>query len=976
MYFAFYKTKAMRRSFRLLGSVAFFSLLTIAAFAQSTTITGNVRNGSNKDVVPAVSVTIKGTGAGTYTDERGNFRITTNQKLPITLVFTSVGYELQEKTVNNASENVQVDFVPASSLGVEVVVSASRVPERILESPVSIERVSAANIRNSPATSYYDILKNIKGVDLTYSSLTYATPSTRGFNSSGNARLNQLVDGMDNQAPGLNFSVGSVIGLTELDVESMELLPGASSALYGSGGMNGTLLINSKDPFKYQGLSYQVKLGIMHVDKKQLSSPSPYYDWSLRWAHKVTEKFAFKIGAQFIHAKDWIATDYSDYQAGEVALNQYGNVKAGTRLTDPNYDGVNVYGDETFTNLKALLAGGAQFAKGAYALRPASQQPIPLAQFAANVDALATLLGLPTAPAINVSRTGYLEKEVVNNNTVNFRLSGALHYKLTEKLEASVMGYFGTGNTVYTGSDRYSLKDLKMVQYKFELEHPNWFFRAYTTQENAGESFNSTVTTRIFNERWKQSFDQAAVTANPLLFANYWYGQYAIAYLTGRALGLDNYNGHLNARATADVGRPAPYSQQFTTLFDQVRKTPISKGGGLFLDKTDLYVYQGQYNFTEHIKVVELIAGLSYKKYVLNSEGTLFADTAGNIKINEFGAYAQVGKSFLADRLKLTAAGRYDYNENFDGRVTPRFTAVFKVVENHNIRGSYQTAYRFPTTQNQWINLVVGGGTILIGGLQDLRDFYQFQTKKVYTVQSVGAFGAALAGGTPPAQAVGLLQERKFDEYKAETMKSFELGYKGLFAKKILIDLYGYYGKYDNFLGRTIVLQSQLPNGDPMGLLSSATRRTFSVAVNNQNQVTTYGFGGSVDYLLPKNFAFTINVTADRITDVDPGFVAFFNSPYYRLNVGVSNSGFGHEKRFGFNVMMRKQDNYFYESDFRQGDVNSYASFDAQVSYKFQKIRSMMKIGGSNILNKYYKTAFANPEIGGIYYISFGYNVF
>ena len=159
MYFAFYKTKAMRRSFRLLGSVAFFSLLTIAAFAQSTTITGNVRNGSNKDVVPAVSVTIKGTGAGTYTDERGNFRITTNQKLPITLVFTSVGYELQEKTVNNASENVQVDFVPASSLGVEVVVSASRVPERILESPVSIERVSAANIRNSPATSYYDILK-------------------------------------------------------------------------------------------------------------------------------------------------------------------------------------------------------------------------------------------------------------------------------------------------------------------------------------------------------------------------------------------------------------------------------------------------------------------------------------------------------------------------------------------------------------------------------------------------------------------------------------------------------------------------------------------------------------------------------------------------------------------------------------------------------------------------------------------------
>ena len=157
--------------------------------------------------------------------------------------------------------------------------AASRLPERILESPVTIERVNAAAILQSPATSYYDIISNLKGIDVTTSSLTFKTPTTRGFNGSGNARFNQLVDGIDNQAPGLNFSVGNVIGLTELDVDNMELLSGASSALYGSGGMNGTLLISSKNPFKYQGLSVQVKEGIMNLNNSARSA-SPYNDIS------------------------------------------------------------------------------------------------------------------------------------------------------------------------------------------------------------------------------------------------------------------------------------------------------------------------------------------------------------------------------------------------------------------------------------------------------------------------------------------------------------------------------------------------------------------------------------------------------------------------------------------------------------------------------------------------------------------------
>ena len=143
---------------------------------------------------------------------------------------------------------------------------------------------------------YFDMLTNLKGVDAVTASYTFKSITTRGFNSSGNVRLNQLVDGMDNQSPGLNFSVGTIVGLNALDIDNIELLQGASSALYGSGGMNGTLLINGKNPFKYQGLSFEVKQGLNHFNSNREEGPSPFYDWSVRWAKKYPTNLPIKLG--------------------------------------------------------------------------------------------------------------------------------------------------------------------------------------------------------------------------------------------------------------------------------------------------------------------------------------------------------------------------------------------------------------------------------------------------------------------------------------------------------------------------------------------------------------------------------------------------------------------------------------------------------------------------------------------------------
>src|SRR5258705_8773880 len=234
-------------------------------------------------------------------------------------------------------------------MGQDVVVAATRTPTRILESPVTVERMNSAAIRNIAAPSVYESLTNLKGVDVHTASLTFKTVTTRGFVSSGNTRLNQLVDGMDNQAPGLNFSVSTIVGLADVDVDNIEILSGASSALYGSGGMNGTVLVTSKNPFKYQGLSFNVKQGIMHTDKRQRDI-APYYNWSLRWAKAFNNKIAFKLTAELLKGNDWQADDYRN--KAQTGILSY--LIGGNRSNDPNFNGINIYGDETSFNMNGF----------------------------------------------------------------------------------------------------------------------------------------------------------------------------------------------------------------------------------------------------------------------------------------------------------------------------------------------------------------------------------------------------------------------------------------------------------------------------------------------------------------------------------------------------------------------------------------------------------------------------------------------
>jgi TonB dependent receptor len=502
-----------------------------------------------------------------------------------------------------------------------------------------------------------------------------------------------------------------------------------------------------------------------------------------------------------------------------------------------------------------------------------------------------------------------------------------------------------------------------MGQYKFEINSRIWSFRAYTTQENAGESYNATATTRLFNESWKKSVTTDAA-GNPTPQASDWYIQYAFSYLSNLMNGMTRYDAQQASRAVADVGRPVPGSAAFVTAYDAIRKKPISQNGGLLLDESDLYAVEGNLNLSDFTKpVADVLIGANYKKYILNSQGTLFADSAGAIGLFQYGAYVQASREIFKI-VNLTVSGRYDKAENFKGRFTPRVTALFKIKKDNNVRLSFQSAYRFPSNQQQYINLQVGS-TRLIGSNPTFPTFFGFPANPLYTFTTTtgSTTPTNFKTFTPPA-------------VKPETVNSFEAGYKGLLMNsKLLIDIYGYYGQYQDFLGRTNTIQTL--TGNAADTSNASKRRNISVVVNSPDKVKTYGFGIGIDYRLPLNFVIGANMASDKLTDVPVNFVAYFNAPEYKANLTFGNSGFGPGKRLGFSVAYRWQDGFYYQGDFANGNLPSVHNLDAQVSLKLPKAnKSVIKVGATNLLNQYYYNAIGNSQIGGLYYVSFGYNIY
>jgi outer membrane receptor protein involved in Fe transport len=985
--FARLKQELNRKKLNRIVSVVALILLTQAkSFAQDIIeISGVVTSQDKHEPLPGVAISIKGTVAGTTTSNDGAFTLRTKQKLPFTLLFTSIGFAPQEVEIKSLGSKLEVALATQTVLGNEVVVTASRVPENILRSPVAIEKLDIRSIKETPAPSFYDALENVKGVQMTTSSLTFKVPNTRGFNIPNNFRFMQLVDGVDMQAATLGVPLGNAIGPTELDIQSVEITPGAASALYGMNAINGMANLITKSPFTSQGLSVYQKTGINHVDGID-HDPSLLTETAIRYAKAFKNKFAFKLNLSYMKGTDWISnTRYNQNPNNLKSANP--NFPSLNGANNVAFDGWNKYGDDALAGSNVVSIDGL------------------------NIDGKAN-------QSLRVARTGYWENELVDPNVDNLKFDCTLAYRVSEKLEVSYTYRVGKMDGVFQRGNKIKLDNVLVQNHALELKGDNFLIRSYASIENTGDSYNV--------KPLADNMDLYTGGSNSSWATKYKNALNAYAAANGGKLTADNLaSANAYARQQADASRAIPGTARFDSLKNVITQinnwdiksstipdAPVT-GGAALIQKSRLYHTEAQWDLSKKIKVFDLLIGGDARVYEVIPDGNNFVDFSrpiaernkplkdgsfgDNVYYKKFGAFSQITKTVFDDKLKLFGSLRWDYNPEFDPKFTPRLAAVYTLKKVHNFRFTYQQGYRFPALFEA-LSYVNNGRVKRVGSLPYINEGLGYLDNS-YTQASVVNFNAAVsAAGNSDSAALAnrkLLTVANLPNARPEKITSFEAGYKSVIAdNRVVIDIDAYTNTYDGFLGQVQVF---VPTGETVGsdaavlamldrnrdpqaakpatptspaTAASKGQDRYRVYTNAKNIYHNYGSALGVTYNFYKKFIVAGNVNynkmkANKTNDI---FVTGFNTPAWATNLSFGNREIA--KNIGFNIVWRWQESFLWESPLVTGTVPSYSTIDAQVTFRFPKLKSQVKAGGADIFNKRYIQYAGGPTIGALYYVA------
>ncbi|MDB9902714.1 carboxypeptidase-like regulatory domain-containing protein, partial [Flavobacteriaceae bacterium] len=748
-----------------------------------TTVTGSVSD-ENNNPIPGANVVANAT-TGTVADFDGNFSLSVDQMPPFSITVSSVGFDSVTVNVTASNLNFNVQLTESQNLLDEIVVSASRIAERLFESPVTIEKFDYKDIAQSTGADFYSSLEGLKGVQINSGGLFLQQVNTRGFSTVYNNGFVQLVDGMNNEAPGLGFSAGNLLGIHELDIQSVELMPGAASALYGANATKGILFMNSKNPFDFQGVSATYKHGLT---SQEAAGENAYYDFAFRAANKFSDKFAAKVTVSYQEGEDWHAVDYRDINHLDGRYID-GTVEAQNPRDFPDYDGVNVYGDigQVF-DMTAAFRG--------VVLPSLAQQGLLSMAAAQQVSAIFGAYSPNFFGNYQINASGYNEVDLIDNKASSFKTDIAFHYKPTEDSEIILNSKMGTGNTMLHASNRNQMKNFSLQQHKIEYKNRNLGLRFYHTSESSGNTHDVSALGAVMTiaqpgglnayfGKYIESYFTALpglIDPNPIVGLNTLVYYASLGYNLNDVLGKGGDLGvHAAARAAADTNMLVPGSAAWNTTYETAVSNGIDvfAGGAGILDTSQSNSFEADYNLQDLVEGVDIIVGASYRDYILRSNGTLFTDYDTPIEYTDMGLYAQAQKSVLGGAVKLTGSMRYDKSEFFEGTVTPRIGALINLSENQNIRVSYQTGFQNPAAQDQYIGLDIGQA-VLMGSSPDNVDRFNMRLRGAsgnsYTVTGNQVKNnsftlASVTAGAPVAAG-------DLGNVGPQNVKSFDLGYR------------------------------------------------------------------------------------------------------------------------------------------------------------------------------------------------------
>ncbi|MCI4666839.1 MAG: carboxypeptidase-like regulatory domain-containing protein [Bacteroidia bacterium] len=918
-------------------------------------IKGKVEQKSSGQPLVGASVLISGTQRGALTQGDGSFTIIYPGDFPITIEATFFGYDTVKIEVASASQELVFGLSQADYGIAQVEITASAAAERKKQSPLSIESMTLNAIKETPAANFYDGLGAMKEVDLNAASIGFKVINTRGFNSAAPVRSLQIIDGVDNQAPGLNFSLGNFLGASELDVELVDLIIGASSAYYGPNAFNGVISMKTKSPFVHKGLSFMAKGG-----ERTLG------EFAMRYARSFTNKsgrdiFAFKLNAYYLRADDWVADNYDPVD--------------GTSLTPSNpggYDAVNRYGEE-------------------------------------NVFDGTGLTDLVLNPGLgDFVRTGYNEEDIVNYDTRNLKLAAALHFMLTKKVELIASSSLGNGTTVLQGDNRYSLNNILFLQNRIELrQQGKFFFRAYSTNENAGDSYDAVFTAYRLQDDHKG--DTEWITD----YRNFWAGSANLAPGDSlRSIGargyLRNVEGyptprlpfdeeqqadlqaflnansdivqslHNRARAYADsagVGsRLIPGTPAYQAAFDDITQRPLSRGGTRLVDRSALYHLHGEWQFKPDW-MDEIRVGANGRIYRPVSEGSIFEDTLSFVReegpdgilrnvdssfnpiLNyEYGVYAGIRKLFNNDKLKFDATLRIDKNQNFNYVPSAAVSFVYSPNDRDIYRISFSAATRNPTLADQYLYYNVGPA-ILVGNRNGFNNLADTASYAEFLRQPFSS------------RDTSQIQYFNVAPIQPERVQTVEVGYRtSLFDDHLYLDASAYFSRYQDFIGYNLGLDLTFFS------TTFIIPQAFRVAANATDIVTTAGASLGANYFVNDQISFNGNYSWNRLnSQSDDPIIPAYNTPEHKFNIGITGRDMeiGPWKNWGFAVNYKWIQGFFFEGSPQfTGNIPTYYMLDAQISQKVPKLNSTFKLGGANLLNNFTFQVYGGPRVGRLVYFS------
>ncbi len=833
------------------------------------------------------------------------------------------------------------------------VTAPTRDSEPVFQSLMQVDKVTNAEVEHAASGDFYRSTGNYQGVDVISSSALFQSINLRGFDDTRAYRTKQYIDGIDNELPGLNFPIGNFAGINDLDLESLELVSGPATTLYGPNAFQGLVSMNSKSPYDYQGIALQVKGGAGLAGFS--ASPQPYYDAQMRYASSFGKKnrFALKITGEYTRMKDWPIANDSLHLYG----NNVTNVNLASQLqqeaaspycpTCPVTSAMHSY----YSTLVNWLSTNPE----AYNFDPSE----------------------PVAGLLGVHPPGYYASNFSDNTAQNAKIEAGIYYRFKNDVQLSITYHFSYSTGIYDGSSQFQLQSFYFHQPAIEAKGKNFFVRAYTTLENSGTSYNLATTAAdvslAYVPDYTARYRTAYFNAIDSMIGGFQNCPTCFTGTNNQAI-LDS--ARQIARMQAQSAFPQAGSQAFNDTLNRVLhdKNPLS---GSLLNSHSLLVHlEGQYDW-DFVKWLNISTGASYRIYLPNSNGTIFSDTGGvRIREQQIGAYLQAIKKLFHDNFQIIASIRADKNSDFQGQVSPRGALVYTYrgkKSNHTFRIVAGASFRTPTLQQEYAYYNLGG-MYEAGNLVGISN--------VYTLNSATeaiALNSQSPQGTVSQQAAQALVPVTLNPLHPEHLTSVEFGYRADVLKRLLIDITGYYSIYNGLIGYSRVVA---PNGSSSDSLNRVNILNGNYTVlqtwaNAGGNVPAWGAGITMAYYAGHGITPYANYTyaaidEQKLADNSPNILSGFNTPPHKVNIGINARRVA--GGLGFSINWKWVHSFLWEGPYGDGTIPAYHTLDMQIFYEVKKAYSTIRIGGSNIYNKVHIEAIGAPTIGALYYLGWTFD--